>query len=115
MVHKTRKKPYHQVTYYNHVTYITNDNRTVASWKKKPKENNASLIPRRSVERKKNSTSTKTSPADCQASAVRVGHDALNLYSTIDGHGERVLDETHRMMPDQAQISTPTRELAGYC
>jgi len=53
MVHKTRKKPYHQVTYYHHVTYITNDNRTVASWKKKPKENNASLIPRRSVERKK--------------------------------------------------------------
>jgi hypothetical protein len=91
MVHKTRKKPYHHVT-------VTNDNRTVASWKKKPKENNASLIPRRSVERKKNSTSTNTSPADCQASAVRVGHDALNLYSTIDGHGERVLDETHRMM-----------------
>jgi len=88
MVHKTRKKPYHQVTYYHHVTYITNDNRTVASWKKKPKENNASPIPRRSVEGKKNSTSTKTSPADCQASAVRVGHDALNLYSTIDGHGE---------------------------
>jgi len=107
MVHKTRKKPYHQVTYYHHVTYITNDNRTVASWKKKPKENNASLIPRRSVERKKNSTSTKTSPADCQASAVRVGHDALNLYATIDGHGEQMLDETHRMMPDQAQTLNP--------
>merc|ERR1712118_201943 len=57
--------------------------------------------------KKKKSTSTKTSPADCQASAVRVGHDALNLYATIDGHGEQMLDETHRMMPDQAQTLNP--------
>jgi hypothetical protein len=86
---------------------ITNDNRTWRLGRKKQMENNATLIPRRSVEGNKSSTSAETSPADCQASAVRVGHDTLNLYSTIDGHSEQILDETHRMMPDQAQTLSP--------
>ena len=73
----------------------------------KQKENNAAMIPRRSVEGKTSSTSTKTSPADCQTSAVRVGHHALNLHSTIDGHGEQISDETHRMRSDRLRLSPP--------